>query len=156
VPAPGSTVRISPSFLAFLDNAQKISSTLYPSGGNQPSLDFTLTEVKSAGVSDAVLNIDGKQIKSGGESATFHWVSQPSSKITLSTQKNTAPAMTGPWSVFHFGFGAPQVSPNRLKFSFSFNNQTPEIVLLDASGPGAPLLNPEFMKGFHCVSNVAR
>lgn len=154
VPAPGSTVHISPAFLGFLSNSQRISSTLFPSGGNQPSLDFTLSEVK--GASDAVLNIDGKQIGSGGQSATFHWVSQPSSKITLATQKNTAPVMTGPWSVFHLGFSAPQVSPNRLKFSFSFNNQAPEIVLFDASGPGAPLLNPEFMKGFHCVSNVAR
>ncbi len=156
VPAPGSAVRINPSFLAFLSSAQKISSTLFASGGNQPSLDFTLNEVKSAGVSDAVLNIDGKQISAGGQSATFHWVSQPFSRITLATQKNTAPPMTGPWSVFHFGFAAPQVSPNRLKFFFSFNNQTPEVVLFDASGPGAPLLNPEFMKGFHCVSNVAR
>jgi type VI secretion system protein ImpL len=156
VPAPGSTVRINPSFLAFLASAQKISSTLFAAGGNQPSLDFTLNEVKSAGVSDAVLNIDGKQIKEGGQTATFHWVSQPSSSITLATKKNTAPPMTGPWSVFHFGFAAPQVSPNRLKFFFSFNNQTPEVVLFDASGPGASLLNPEFMKAFHCVSNVAR
>ena len=155
-PAPGSAVRINPSFLAFLSSAQKISSTLFSAGGNQPSLDFTLNEVKSSDVSNAVLNIDGKEIKSGGQSATFHWVSQPSSKITLATKKNTAPAMIGPWSVFHFGFAAPQVSPNRLKFFFSFNNQTPEVVLFDASGPGAPLLNPEFMKGFRCVSNVAR
>ena len=154
-PAPGSTVKISPSFLGFLSSAQKISSTLFPAG-NQPSLDFTLTEVKAAGVSDAVLNIDGKQLNAGGQTATFHWVSQPSSTITLATQKNTATHMTGPWSVFHFGFAAPQISPNRLKFFFSFNNQTPEVVLFDASGPGAPLLNPEFMKGFHCVSNVAR
>jgi type VI secretion system protein ImpL len=154
-PAPGSTVKISPSFLGFLSSAQKISSTLFPAG-NQPSLDFTLTEVKAAGVSDAVLNIDGKQLNAGGQTATFHWVSQPSSTITLATQKNTAPHMTGPWSVFHFGFAAPQISPNRLKFFFSFNNQTPEVVLFDASGPGASLLNPEFMKTFHCVSNVAR
>jgi type VI secretion system protein ImpL len=156
VPAPGSTVHISPAFINFLSNSQRISSTLFAGGGNQPALDFTLSEVKTSGVSEAVLNIDGKQISAGGQSATFHWVSQPSSKITLATQKNTAPVMTGPWSVFHLGFSAPQVSPNRLKFSFSFNNQTPEIVLFDASGPGAPLLNPEFMKGFHCVSNVAR
>ncbi len=156
VPAPGSAVKISPSFLAFLNNAQKISSTLYPSGGNQPTLDFTLNEIKSAGVSDAVLDVDGKKIKSGGESATFHWVSSPSSKITLNTQRNSSPAMTGPWSVFHFGYSAPQVAPNRMKFTFTFNNQTPEVVLFDASGSGAPLLNPEFMKGFHCVSNVAR
>jgi type VI secretion system protein ImpL len=156
VPAPGSTVHINPSYLAFLSNAQRISSTLFAAGGNQPSLDFTLSEVKGSGDADAVLNIDGKQIKSGGQSASFHWVSQPSSDITMATKKNTAPAMTGPWSVFHFSFSAPQVAPNRLKFSFSFNNQTPEVVLFDASGPGAPLLNPEFMKGFRCVSNVAR
>jgi type VI secretion system protein ImpL len=153
--APGSAVHINPGFISFLDKAQKISSTLYTSG-NQPSLDFTLNELKSPGVSDAVLNIDGKQIGAGGQSATFHWVSQPSSKITLATQKNTAPQMAGPWSVFHFSYSAPQIAPNRLKFSFTFNNQAPEIVLFDASGPGAPLLNPEFMKGFRCVSNVAR
>jgi type VI secretion system protein ImpL len=156
VPAPGSAVHINPAFLGFLNRAQKISSTLFAAGGSQPALDFTLNEVKSPGVSDAVLSIDGKEIKAGGQAATFHWVSQPSSRITLATQKNTAPPMTGPWSVFHFGFAAPQVAPNRLKFFFSFNNQTPEVVLFDASGPGAPLLNPEFMKGFHCVSNVAR
>jgi type VI secretion system protein ImpL len=154
-PAPGSTVRINPSFLAFLSHAQKISSTLFVSGGSQPSLDFTLDEVKGPGIAEAALNIDGKQIKSGGQTASFHWVSRPSSTITLGTRKNTAPAMTGPWSVFHFGFAAPQVSPNRLKFFFSFNNQAPEVVLFDASGPGAALLNPEFMKGFRCISNVA-
>ncbi|MGA2048856.1 MAG: hypothetical protein ABSG96_14255, partial [Terracidiphilus sp.] len=155
VPAPGSTVKINPAFLTFLNNAQKIQSTLLVSG-NQPTLDFTLTEVKGAGDADAALNIDGKQINAGGQSATFHWVSSPTSTITLATQKNTAPHMTGPWSVFHFGFAAPQVSPNRLKFFFSFNNQTPEVVLFDASGPGAPLLNPEFMKSFHCVATVSR
>jgi type VI secretion system protein ImpL len=156
VAAPGSSVHINPAFLSFLTHAQKISSSLYPGGGNQPSLDFTLTEIKGPGNADAVLNIDGKQIGASGQSATFHWISQPTSKITLATQKNTAPVMTGPWSVFHFGFAAPQIAPNRLKFFFSFNNQAPEIVLFDASGPGAPLLNPDFMKGFHCVSNVAR
>jgi type VI secretion system protein ImpL len=154
VVAPGSAVKINPAFLSFLNSAQKISSNLFPGGGNQPSLDFSLTEVKPG--PDADLNIDGTQIKSAGQSARFHWVSSPSSKITLNTQKNTAPAMTGPWSVFHFGFAAPQVAPNRLKFFFSFNNQAPEIVLFDASGPGAALLNPEFMRGFHCVSLVAR
>ena len=92
--APGSAVHINPSFLAFLNSAQRISSTLFSGGGNQPSLDFTLNEVKSSGTSDAVLNIDGKQISAGGQSATFHWVSQPSSRITLATQKNSAPAMT--------------------------------------------------------------
>jgi type VI secretion system protein ImpL len=156
VPAPSSAASINPAFLGSLSNAQKVSSALFAAGGNQPSLDFTLSEDKGSGASDAVLSIDGKQIKSGGQSASFHWVSRPSSNITLATKRNTAPAMTGPWSIFHFSFSAPQVAPNRLKFSFGFNNQTPEVVLFDASGPGAPLLNSEFMKGLRCVSNVAR
>ena len=155
VPAPGSAIKITPAFLAFLNKAQKIQSTLYASGTGQATLDFSLTEVKGPGVSDAQLSIDGRQINGGGQSASFHWVSQPASRITLSTQKNTAPPMSGPWSVFHFGYAAPQVSPNRLKFFFSFNNQSPEVVLFDASGSGAALLNPEFMKTFHCVTNVA-
>ena len=153
VPAPGSAVKINPAFLGFLNSAQKISSTLF-TAGPQPTLDFALTEVRSPGAADAVLNIDGRQLNSAGQTASFHWVSQPSSTITMATQKNTAPRMTGPWSVFHFGFSAPQVSPNRLKFSFTFNNQAPEVVLFDATGSGAPLLNPEFMKNFHCVANV--
>jgi len=156
MPAPGSAVKINPSFLNFLNNAHRISTALFPGGGSQPSLDFSLTEARAAGVSEAALSIDGVQIKSIGQSASFHWVSQPSSRITLATQRNTAPAMSGAWSIFHFGFAAPQVAPNRLKFFFSFNNQSPEVVLFDASGSGAPLLNPEFMRGFHCVSNVAR
>jgi type VI secretion system protein ImpL len=154
VPAPGSTVKISPAFLSFLDSAQKIQSTLFVSG-NQPSLDFTLSEVKAPGANDGILYIDGKQINAAGQSATFHWVSQASSTITLATKNHNASPMTGPWSVFHFASTATQVPPNRLKFLFSLNKQTPEVVLFDVSGPGAPLLNPEFMQGFHCVSTVA-
>ena len=153
VSAPGSKVPINGAYLKFLNDAQKISSSLF-AAGNQPSLNFTLAEVKGAGAADGVLNIDGQQIASAGQSATFHWVSQPSSKITLATSKNTAPNMSGAWSVFRLAFGAAHLPPNRLKFTFQFNNQAPEVVLFDASGPGAPLLDPQFMKGFHCVAAV--
>jgi type VI secretion system protein ImpL len=152
VAAPGSTIKLSPAFLSFLSNAQKISSSLYTSG-TQASLDFTLTEVKAPPATDATLTIDGKQLKGGGTSASFHWVSQPSSTITIVTQKNTGQPITGPWSIFHFAYGNPQPQPNRLKFTFSFNNQISETEFFDASGNGAALLNPEFMRSFHCVAN---
>ena len=156
IAAPNSPVRINPAFLNFLNSAQRISSSLFPNGGNKPALNFSLTEVRAPGASEARLSIDGTEIHSLGQTASFRWVSQSGSRITLATQKNTAPVFSGPWSVFHFSFTAPQVAPNRLKFSFSFNNQTPEVVLFDAGGPGAPLLNPVFMKSFRCVSAVAR
>jgi type VI secretion system protein ImpL len=46
-PAEGSKPPVSQNFLRFLNSAQKICSTLFRVGGNQPELDFTLTEVKS-------------------------------------------------------------------------------------------------------------
>jgi len=76
------------------------------------SLDFTLTEVKARMFSNAVLNIDGKQLKNSGESVTFHWVSQPSSNITLRLKRTRRPAMTRNRGLsFHFGFGAPRSLP---------------------------------------------
>jgi type VI secretion system protein ImpL len=151
---PGSTAKINPAFLNFLNSAQKISSSLF-TAGPQPTLDFTLTEVKAPGATDAALNIDGRQINAGGQSATFHWVSQPSSTITLAAKDLAFPRSTGSWSIFHFAYANPQAAPNRLKEVISFNGQTSEVVLFDAAGPGAPLLNPEFMKSFHCVAQVS-
>jgi type VI secretion system protein ImpL len=154
VPAPGSTVGISPAFLNFFNAAEKLSSTLYPAGGAQAMLNFTLTQVKTPGVPDAVLNIDGQQITAGGQSTHFVWTSQPSSRITLTSEANSAPVMTGPWSVFHLAYSATRPAPN-LEFSFQFNGRTNQVVRFDASGPGADLLDPRFMTRLHCVSSVA-
>ena len=155
VPAPGSTVPINPSFLDFLNRAQRISSALF-SSGNQPSLDFTLSEVKSAGNADAVLTIDNQQITSAGQRVPFHWKSSPDSRYTLTSQGNSSSPPPSPWSVFHLGFAATHIPPNLLKYNLQLNNQTNGVVLFDASGPGAALLNPQFMEEFKCVANVAR
>jgi type VI secretion system protein ImpL len=155
VPAPGSTVSISPAFLNFFNAAEKLSSSLYPTGGNQPMLNFSLTQIKTPGVPDAVLNIDGQQITAGGQTAHFVWTSQPSSRITLTSEANSAPVMTGSWSVFHLAYSATHPAPNRLEFSFQFNGKTNQVVHFDSSGPAADLLNPSFMTRLHCVSTVA-
>ena len=155
VPAPGSAVRINPAFLAFLSSAQKISTSLFAAGGNTPTLDFALTEVRTPGAVDAALTIDGKELKGAGQTASFHWTSQPASVISLTTPQD-ARNFSRSWSVFRFAYAATEPAPNRLKFSFSLNNQAPEVVFFDASGPGAALLNPAFMKSFRCVSTVGR
>jgi type VI secretion system protein ImpL len=156
VPAPGSTVGINPAFLIFLNAAQKVSATLYPTGGNQAALSFSLTQDKLPGVPDAVLNIDGQQLTTAGQTVRFLWMSQPSSRITLTSANNSAPAMTGSWSVFHLGYSATHPSPDRLEYSFQFNGRTNQVVRFDSSGPGADLLDPRFMSHLHCVSTVAR
>ena len=126
-----------------------------PAGGSQPGLDFTLTEVKTSGAAGASLSIDGKRLKGPGQPQSFHWSSQAESSITLATAQDTR-SFTRSWAVFHFAYAAIEPAPNQLRFSFSLNNQVPEVLIFDVSGPGAPLLNADFMRSFHCVSAVGR
>jgi type VI secretion system protein ImpL len=154
IKAPTATGTLNGSFLSFMNSAQRISSTLFPSG-NQPQLDFTLTEVKSPGSPDAVVNIDNQQITTAGQKLNFHWVSSPSGHYSLSNPGNTRTSTPSSWSAFHLALGAAHVPPDRLKIDLQTNNQSNGVILLDVSGPGAPLLNRDFMKGFHCVSQVA-
>jgi type VI secretion system protein ImpL len=154
VKASGSAENVNPGFLNFLNSAQKISSTLFTTG-NQPSLDFTLTEVKSPGSPDAIINIDNQQITTAGQKLTFHWISTPGSHYSLSTPGNSSTPPPSPWSVFHFGLLATHIPPDRLKFNLNLNNLTNGSVMFDVTGPGAVLLNRDFMKDFRCVSQVA-
>jgi type VI secretion system protein ImpL len=155
VPAPGSTVPINPAFLAFLNHAQKVSTALF-SSGTQPSLDFTLTEVRSPSASDAVLTIDGQQITTAGQKVQFHWVSRSDGKTSVTSQGNASTPPGGPWSVFHLGFEATRIPPDLMRYSLQMNSQTNGLALFEASGPGAALLDKDFMKGLQCVANVAR
>jgi type VI secretion system protein ImpL len=153
IPNPGSKFQINRAFLDFVNNSQKISSTLFATG-NQPSLDFSLTEVRSPGVPDAVLSIDSQEITAAGQRASFHWVSRPDSKISLSSGGNSNVQPPGPWSVFHFWIAATRIPPDRLRYNLQLNNQTSGVVQFDAAGPGASLLNPQFMKTYRCVSTL--
>ena len=49
MPAPGSTVSISPAFLNFFNAAEKVSSTLSAGGGTQPMLNFIADAGKDPG-----------------------------------------------------------------------------------------------------------
>ncbi len=154
-PVSGSPVHIGHGFLSFLNHAATISSALFPGGGNTPTLNFTLTPDKADSIPSAVLNIDGQSLAATGSAATFHWTAQPSSHTTLSGPINPPPYQ-GTWSVFRFAYDAEHPAPNRLKGNFQFNNRSQGVVIYDVSGPGAPLLNPDFMRAARCVSNPAQ
>jgi type VI secretion system protein ImpL len=153
-PMPGSTVKFGRGFLSFLNHAATISTAFFPTG-NQPSLNFTLTPDKADSIPNAVLNIDGQQLTVTSAPTTFHWVAQPASHVTLTGPINPPPYQ-GTWSVLRFAYESEHPAPNRLKNNFQVNNRTLGVVIYDASGSGAPLLNPEFMRGFRCVTNPAQ
>jgi type VI secretion system protein ImpL len=151
---PATAIGINPAFLRFFTAAKKVSSALFPAGGNQPTLTLTIAQpARVAGSPDAVLDIDGQQV-SPGQTVPILWVSQPSSRITLRTAE-TVPTFTGPWSIFHLAFSAERPAPN-LEFSFQFSHRTYQVVLFNVEGLGAPLLNRDFMNQLHCVATVAK
>jgi type VI secretion system protein ImpL len=153
-PIPGSSVKLGHGFLTFLNRAATISAALFPSG-TQASLSFTLTPDKADSIPNAVLNIDSQQVTATGAPVTFHWVPQATSKVTLTGPINPPPYQ-GTWSVLRFAYDAEHPSANRLKNNFQVNNRTLGVVIYDATGPGAPLLNPDFVRGFRCVANPAQ
>jgi type VI secretion system protein ImpL len=156
VPNPASTIAITPAFLHFLNAAKKLSGSLFPGGGTQPSLTFTLTEPpKTTGSPDAILNIDGQQV-GPGQTTQFRWMSQQSSRSILTSDQGPVGPAIGPWSVLHLAYRANHPMPNRLEFVFQVNNQINGTVHFDADGLGAPLLNPSFMGQLHCVATVAK
>jgi type VI secretion system protein ImpL len=155
IAAQGSPAPINPSFLKFLNAAQRVSTTLYSSGTAQASLDFSLTLVEDTTNPPSRLDIDGTLISSGEKTKSFHWKSQPGGVVTL-TSPLTTPIPGGPWSVFHFARFALPSSQNQLVFHYDVNGQNKQVLQYNVGGNGAPLLNPGFMAQLHCVSQVAR
>ena len=154
VAAPGSAIPVSRTFLNFFNTAEKFSTTLYPAGGTQAGLEFTLMEVKDPASPPATLSIDGESLSTAGQAVPFHWKSQKTSTFMLKSTQTVS--NTGPWSVFHFGYYAIHPSTNRLEYHFEVNGQNKQTVQFDATGPGAALLDPHFMAQLHCVASVAK
>ena len=160
-PVPGSPVQINPAFLNFLNAGQSIGAVLAPTGGAAPTLSFTMIEESTPNLPPATLDIDGSTLAAAGEAKSFTWKSSPSSVVRI-TSGNSITA-TGPWSLFHFAYKAKHPSPNRLEELFEINGQvsaTPTGIPLDykfdVGGPGAPYLNPGYMRNqLHCVTKVA-
>jgi type VI secretion system protein ImpL len=153
---PGSKNVATQAYLNYLNAMQEFSSNLY-AAGNQPSLNFTLTELKVQGVPDPTLSIDSKQLSTAGLPTPFQWISKPDSSIVLRSEANGIQPYKGPWSVFHFARSAIHPKPNRLEFNFSLNGQTKQTVDFDVSGQGRDLLEPGFMATIHnCVQTAVK
>jgi type VI secretion system protein ImpL len=161
-PIPGAAVAVNPAFLHYLNAGQQVSAAFFPQGGGPPQLSFTLTEEATPNLPVASLDIDGNVLSAANQTKQFNWKSSPSSNIILNASGRTNPA-SGPLSVFHFAYSAKAPGPNKLEFIFQVNGQTarspsgvPLDYTFDVGGPGAPLLNPNFMRTqLRCTTKVA-
>ncbi|WP_263379306.1 ImcF-related family protein [Granulicella paludicola] len=158
IQAQGSNVAINPGFLNFMNAAQTITATFFPT----TKLDFSLTQEAVKNLPPATVDIDGNKLDSAGPAKSFTWISAPTGKVHVTAGQQTSPDYTGPWSLFHFAYGAKHPAANKLEFIFAMNGQTvnsqsgvPLDFTFDVGGPGAAMLNPAFMHQLHCTIKVA-
>lgn len=165
VQALGAPVTVNPAFLHFLNAAQALTAVFFPSAGGEPQITFTLNQESTPNLPPATLDVDGTTLATAGMTKQFTWKSSPSSNIRFNFNGGSAPAATGPWAIFHFAYapGVRHPFPNKLEYIVSINGQTatttagvPLDYKFDVGGPGAPLLNPAFMRNLHCVAKVSQ
>ncbi len=163
IQTPGSTVTVSPGFLAFLNRAAAFGAAFFPATGT-PKVEFSIIQEATPNLPPATLTIDGSTLASAGTTKSFSWVSSPASQIHLNASGGSNMPASGPWSLFHFTYDfAKHPAPNKLEFIFQVNGHTttndkgvPLDYKFDVSGPNAQLLNPAYMRSLRCVSKVAQ
>ena len=162
VQAPGSAVDLNPGFLHFMNSAAAIAAAFVPTAGAAPKIEFSMLQESSPGLPPATIDIDGQQLTTAGSLKTFNWVSTPGSRIHVTGGGQNSPDYTGPWSLLHFAYEAKHPGPRKLEFIFAMNGRVTQSggVPLDykfnIGGPGAPLLEPSYMRNLHCVAKVGK
>jgi type VI secretion system protein ImpL len=157
---PAASVKVSPTFLSFLNRVGALSETLYPSGSPPPNFRYTLKQMPS--------NLEGVEVKIGNEKLagdgaqkTFVWTGGPEDVQVTTKNGDTLDSASGSWAVFKFLARAHQLGTNNLEW-VSENNDKPVILpngkvksyvyQLQVSGSANPFFD---LHGMRCVSQVA-
>ena len=156
---PAATVKVSPSFLYFLNKVVGLSDTLYPTGSLPPKFSYTLKQLPS--------NLEGVEMKIGseklaGEQKTFVWTGAPEDvQVTTKSGDVLDSFPADSWAVFKLVARARNLGGGKLEW-VNENNGKPIILSngkvksydfqLQVSGPANPFSD---MQGMKCVEKVA-
>lgn len=162
---PGGSIRISPSFLAFLNRAAEFSSTLYRAEGAPPRLTFTMRPILSDEVSSLTVTIDGQRARFTRTSTAgklLTWVAGEGREATLSGQilgrEREIFAAQGTWAIFELFQGADW-SPgnNSYNIEWPIRGQEPVRARFEVNFAGAkPILQRGFFSGVNCGGRITR
>jgi type VI secretion system protein ImpL len=177
VPKPGGTMTITPAFLGFFNRAAAFSLAAYPSGVQQPRLNYTL-RTNLAGTNQSIaLTIDGQtfSIAQGqAGSKQFAWPGNPpgtSMTVRFGSEGFNWPRYDGLWAAFEFFADSEERSqPSASIYNLEWILRTgqanravttaagqPVAVRFDLDMMGAPpIFRKGYFAGFTCVSDVAR
>jgi type VI secretion system protein ImpL len=161
---PGGTVRISPSFVAFLNRAAEFSTTLYRTEGAPPGLTFTLRPLLSDEVPEVVVTIDGQSARftrTFTGSKRLSWVAGEGREARLSGQmlgSQREYAFEGPWAIFKLFQQAEWSSGDG---SYVVEWPVPDQPSVRAKfvvnlAGAKPILQPGFFSGVSCSGRITR
>ena len=158
-----SAVQVNPALLNFLNATRLVANTLFANGSAQPTLSFAITQEPTPNLAPATLDIDGAIFSNVGAPNRVTWQYRAQGSVKLAGSGQTKNNF-GPWSIFHFAYGAKHPAPNELQYIFQNNGVTEKsptgvdiIYRFDVEDNGARLLNPDFMRQqLRCVATVAK
>jgi type VI secretion system protein ImpL len=168
---PGTAVRISPSFIAFLNRAAEFAGGLYRPDGAGPGLSFTLRPILSDELPVLTVNVDGQTARftrSSVAAKRMTWSGPESQVATLSAEIGGRPrddllAFQGTWALFRL-FGAADWTPSgdaswsvKWRLPVVAANGAPLIAVFDVTMPGAKaVLRRDFFGGVNCTGRITR
>jgi len=163
VAAPAPPQPVNPRFPTSFTRLAHLSGDLYPAGAKAPTLNFALRLIPGAGTTGANFIVDGQRIPPGSTSELYKWSGADAHQASLATDSGEIPYQ-GVWALFHLAHQA-QISHAEGKLVLNYPLETTlagqkinqgKMVSFEVNGPGAELLDPSFLSGLSCVSNVVK
>jgi type VI protein secretion system component VasK len=166
---PGSPVRTSSTFLAFLNRAAEFSSALYRKEGSPPGFSFTMRPILSEAVPSLTITIDGKPAKftrTSAASRIISWSAPQGQEATLSAQlggrNQQILSYPGTWAIFKL-FNQAEWYPGDNFWSVEWRlpgqaaTGKPLRATFDVQLGGAkPILKRDFFAGVACNGRITR
>ncbi len=166
-----SPVHLTPSFVGFFNRAAAFSNALYPAGATDPHLTYSLKPIKTEGIDNSTLVIDGQTLTFSPSSAAakqFVWPGATHEVKGSVTMGGWADEQ-GLWAVFRFFNSAerqPQGSPTTVDWYIRGARNVPMTVPggdrpltlryeLDMGG-NPPVFQKGYLSSLACVAEVAK
>ncbi len=168
VPNPAGGVLLTPAFVAFFNNAARLSDTLYPGGATEPNLHYSLTPQRSDQISEMTVIIDGQTVKSSGQGTPrqYIWPGAATRNVRISAKLTGGSEFEfenrdGLWSLFRFFADADHSSGDILEWVVRQGREGRPVVvggkpLTYRFQVDTPVFQKDFFTGLRCVSQAAR
>ncbi|MDR3773072.1 MAG: ImcF-related family protein [Terracidiphilus sp.] len=164
VPAPTAPQPVNAKFAQYFSKLAHVSSDLYSPGAKTPAFNFTLRFIPSNGIKDANFLVDGQRIPSGSTTQQYKWSGADARQASLVTDIGEVPYQ-GTWALFQLVHKAQQITRTEGKLHLDYSLETTlagqrvnqgKMVSFEVTGPGAELLDPNYLSGLSCVSTVVK